>query len=1032
MNKFLFMIWIFLSFFIFINRGYSQTITNKLINDIYSDDNDPDIPPFAKNTIDKGEYLKLRQDYINSLRGVPYKLPYNPRVKAIETMRGMELRKNGPGALVQSANWTFLGPSPIPNGQTSSFEAPVSGRVTCIAIHPSNENIVYVGTAQGGVYRSLDGGTTWTSIFDNALSMAIGSLALAPSDPTILYVGTGESNLSGDCYFGVGIYRIENADTSPVLNGPINPSMTMTINSISQSVQPFFNKAISKILVDPTNPAIIFVSTTSAIGGEIDVLAPYVCPRGLFFSSNATSAPASVTFTKLTVNNENSTDTPQTGNRNITDMVLEPGNPNNLLCFFSGSTATGGVYRSTNALSVTPTFTKTQASSLNFDVGKFDIVKIGSVVNVVLGTGESSAFCSGSGRIMKSTDGGATWPTELVGFGGYCGSQCFYDISLAIDPTNASVILVGGSATGSCSSILKRSIDGGATSSPSEDRLHADNHALAFSLSNANVVYCGTDGGIFKSTNKGAAWSSLNKIGFSATQFQSLTMHPTNANFLMGGTQDNGTILRRGNSTWVRADYGDGGYALIDQNATDTSNITVYHTYFNETYEMGFARITNMAFASDNNWSFYGCGFTGSIDNGITCSASAIQFYAPMTLGGGNPNTLYFGSDVLYRSVDKGLTMTKVSQEPISSGSAISTISVSKLNDNVRIVGLKNGTVWATTTGANPLVSITPSGAPSVPVGRVLVDPVTSSTAYLCYGGFGVTGGQHVYKTTNLTGNSASWVAIGASLPDVPVNAIAVDPSNNNIVYLGTDVGVFASTDGGSTWTSFNTGLPVVAVFDIGISPVNGALRVSTHGRGIWENTNSPLPVNLTSFTVNAQNFGNVLLEWYTATEQDSYGFDIERAVIISDKSELKWSKISFVPGKGNSSAPMKYDYIDKTPTGGAKFAYRLKQIDNSGNFKYYGQQEITLALNDFGLYQNYPNPFNPSTVIKYQLPADANVKIRLFNSIGEELKTLVNENKKAGIYEFQFNASGFASGIYYYRLDSGNFTDTKKLIILK
>jgi hypothetical protein len=283
-----------------------------------------------------------------------------------------------------------------------------------------------------------------------------------------------------------------------------------------------------------------------------------------------------------------------------------------------------------------------------------------------------------------------------------------------------------------------------------------------------------------------------------------------------------------------------------------------------------------------------------------------------------------------------------------------------------------------------------------------------------------------------LAGGSASWIAVGTSLPDVPVNAITVDPANNNIVYLGTDIGVFASTNGGSTWASFNTDLPVVAVFDIGISPVTGALRVSTHGRGIWENTNSPLPVNLTSFTVNAQKFGNVLLEWYTATEQNNFGFDIERAVITNDKSDLQWSKISFVSGGGNSNAPRKYNFIDKSPSGGVKFAYRLKQIDNSGNFKYYDQQEITLSLTDFGLYQNYPNPFNPATVIKYQLPVDGNVKISLFNSIGEEIKTLVNENKQAGIYEYQFNAVGFASGIYFYRIDSGNFTDTKKLVILK
>ena len=1012
------------------SSGQNNTIVAG--NDRYALDNDPDIPPFARSFIEKEEYLKLRQEYINHRRGIPYNLPYNPRVKAIEDLRRMELNKTGPGSLVQSANWFFLGPSPIPNGQTSTFVDAVSGRVTCIAVHPTNASIVYVGTAQGGVFRSLDGGSTWTAIFDGALSLAIGSLALAPSDPTILYVGTGEANFSGDSYIGVGVYRIDNADTSPILTGPINPSMTLTINSVSQSVQPFFNKSISKIVVHPTNPAMIFVSTTEAIGGKVYALAPFVCPRGTFFSSNATSAAGSVTFTKLTVNIEGSTDTPATGNCDITDMAMEPGNPNNLLCFFSGTTSSCGVYRSINALASTPSFTRTQASSVNYDVGKLSIVKIGSVVTVLLGTGETSTICAGTSGVMKkSTDGGATWSTELAGFGGFCGGQCWYDISIAVDPTNAQNILIGGSASGTCTVIYKRSVDGGTTASATDGGLHADNHALAFAPSDHNTVYCGTDGGIFKSTDNGATWGSLNKPGFSATQFQSLALHPTNANFMMGGTQDNGTVYRRGDGTWTRADFGDGGYALIDQNATDTSTVTVYHTYFNQTNAMGFARITNSANAQDNSWTFFGCGFTGTA-NGLTCSATAVEFYAPMSLGGGTPNTLYFGSDVLYRSSNSGVTMTKVSQEPITSGVPISTIGVSKTNDNVRIVGLTNGTVWATTTGSSTLTNVTPSGSPSAPVGKVLIDPVNANTAFLCYGGFGITGGKHVYKTTNLAGGSATWTAVGALLPDVPVNAVAVDPANTSLVYIGTDIGVFVSTDGGLTWASFNTSLPVVAVFDMAISPVTGFLRVSTHGRGIWENSNSPLPVNLTAFNVTSQKFGNVFLEWYTATEQNNFGFDIERAVIDGNNSNIIWNKIGFISGIGNSNSPHKYNFIDKAPAGGYKFAYRLKQIDNKGLFNYYDQKEINLVLDDFGLYQNYPNPFNPSTIIKYQLPVNANVKIKLFNSLGEEVKTLLNDFKQAGIYELQLNTSELASGVYYYRIDSGNFTDTKKLIVLK
>ncbi len=1024
---------IVMSFFVlFSSKQISGQVDKSVYGyDKYALDNDADIPPFAKNIIDKETYLRLRQEYINQRRGIPYNLPYNPRVKAIEEMRRMELNKTGPGSLVQSANWTFLGPSPIPNGQTSSFTDAVSGRVTCIAVHPTNANIVYVGTAQGGVFRSLDGGTTWTAIFDNATSLAIGSLALAPSSPTTLYVGTGEANFSADSYLGVGIYRIDNADTAPVLTGPINPSMTLTINGVSQSVQPFFNKSISKIIVHPTNPAMIFVSTTTGVGGKLAVVAPYTCPRGIFFSSNATSAAASVTFTKLTVNTEGSIDNPQTGDRDITDMAMEPGNPNNLLCFFRGSPSCG-VFKSINALAASPTFTKTLSSSLAFDVGKFDIVKIGSVVTVLLGTGETSSFCAATAGVMrKSTDGGATWSTELAGFGGFCAGQCWYDISIAVDPTNALNILVGGSAAGTCSVIYERSTDGGTTASATDGGLHADNHALVIAPSNHNIVYCGTDGGIFKSTDNGATWASLNNSGFSATQFQSLALHPTDANFMMGGTQDNGTIYRRGNGTWTRADFGDGGYALIDQNATDTSNVTAYHTYFNQTTAMGFSRITSSANAQDNLWTLFGCGFGGTA-NGITCSATAVEFYAPMALGGGNPNTLYFGSDVLYRSSNQGTTMTKVSQEPIVSGAAISTISVSKTNDNVRIVGLSNGTVWATSTGSSTLINITPASSPAAPVGNVFIDPLNANTAYLCYGSFGITGGKHVYKTTNLSGGSASWAAIGASLPDVPVNSLIADPVNNNLVYIGTDIGVFASTDGGTTWAAFNTGMPVVAVFDIGISHATNALRISTHGRGIWENNNSPLPVNLTSFSVTPQKFGNVLLEWYTATEQNNVGFDVERSVINENNSVTSWNKIGFINGFGNSNAPHKYNYTDKSPAGGYKFAYRLKQIDTKGEAKYYDQKEVSIIINDFGLYQNYPNPFNPSTVIKYQVPIDANVKIILFNSIGEEVETLLNDHKQAGIYELQLNSSNLASGVYYYRLDSGNFTDTKKLIVLK
>src|SRR5688500_7466021 len=150
-----------------------------------------------------------------------------------------------------------IGPAPIPNGQTEQIETPVSGRTTAIAVHPTNPNIVFAGTAQGGLYRSLDGGNTWRAIFDAAESLAIGAVAIASSDPTIVYVGTGEPQLSADSFFGVGLYRINNALTSADLTGPINPPVTTGIPGTTA----FTGRSISKILVHPTDAGTIFVGT---------------------------------------------------------------------------------------------------------------------------------------------------------------------------------------------------------------------------------------------------------------------------------------------------------------------------------------------------------------------------------------------------------------------------------------------------------------------------------------------------------------------------------------------------------------------------------------------------------------------------------------------------------------------------------------------------------------------------------------------------------------------------------------------------
>lgn len=197
---------------------------------------DPDIPDFAKYKTDKEEFMKRRAEAIGMKRGFDTARPVDPglRIMAIRQMedhRRMILAGQAPyeSNLISEA-WMPIGPAPIPNGQTQfPPTTAVSGRVTAIAVHPANANIAYVGTAQGGLYRTTDGGTNWTPLMDNALSLAIGSVAISPSQPETIYIGTGEPNFSADSYFGVGVYRIDNASTTANLSGPFNQTQQRLI-----------------------------------------------------------------------------------------------------------------------------------------------------------------------------------------------------------------------------------------------------------------------------------------------------------------------------------------------------------------------------------------------------------------------------------------------------------------------------------------------------------------------------------------------------------------------------------------------------------------------------------------------------------------------------------------------------------------------------------------------------------------------------------------------------------------------------------
>jgi len=373
--------------------------------------------------------------------------------------------------------------------------------------------------------------------------------------------------------------------------------------------------------------------------------------------------------------------------------------------------------------------------------------------------------------------------------------------------------------------------------------LHVDSQVIAVAPSNPLIVYFGSDGGIYRTNNVTATpivWNSLNNASFIATQFMSLAVHSTDLNFTIGGTQDNGTNYYDTNGDWLRIDSGDGGYSLIDQTDNGLVAVDMYHTYFNAGNLMGYAHASSPAAPV---WTFRGCQVAGATTNGITC-AGGVLFYAPIEQGppvvGSLGNTIYYGSTILYRSTDEGLNHTAVSQALAT----ISAIGISPQDDNVRLVGTSSGQIRGTTTGANPLSDFdTGFVIPNNFVGRAVIDPHDVNTAYITLAAFGVT---NVWKTTTLSsfaeegkpGIAPVWMAANSGLPQVPVNAFIVDPSDSFRLYAGTDIGVYTSGDGGANWIPFGTGLPKVAVFDIAMTAGSNAtrkVRIATHGRGMWE-----------------------------------------------------------------------------------------------------------------------------------------------------------------------------------------------------
>jgi photosystem II stability/assembly factor-like uncharacterized protein len=519
---------------------------------------------------------------------------------------------------------------------------------------------------------------------------------------------------------------------------------------------------------------------------------------------------------------------------------------------------------------------------------------------------------TGAGTLWRSTDFGASW--NLLSSEALYGVQGWYSQFVAVHPTDANQVVRGGV-------YIFKSTNGGVTS-VQKSGAYYDMHNFAHHPSNPNILYVVSDGGVFRSTNFGDTYEDAN-AGLLTSQFYNGFSNSAQDSFMaMGQVQDHFGYRYVGTLSWPSGAVDEIGWTAINQ-----QNDLVQYAG-----NRGGASLYKSTNRGTSFFSLSG-GFTGT-----SC------WNTPFVLSSSNPNVLYFGRSIVYKTTNAGSSWSPTNGGVALDGNPLLSMAVAPTHHDTVYVGTVPGIVrphvYRTTNGGSSWTDVT-GILPNRYYMDIAVDPRDACIVYVAVGGF------DTIRVARSVDAGASWMDISGTLPNVPATAVAVDPFNPNHVYVGTDVGVFVSTNGGGDWMSFNEGFPeAVIVADLVVSPSNRSLRAATHSNGVYE-----------------------------------------RRLL---------------------STPTSVEHEDRQPM-------------------------------IFALEQNYPNPFNPTTTIRFSVESASGttgepgrVTLKVYDVLGREVATLVNEHLQQGSYEVTFSADGLPSGVYLYRLKAGEFTQTRRMLLLR
>nr|WP_272881748.1 sialidase family protein [Fundidesulfovibrio soli] len=747
---------------------------------------------YASQRAPVGETSLPVQKYIEAINASKQMPVFSSRLNqsfTADSIRALDAKRTG-----TLSTWTSVGPGNV------------GGRTRALIIQANSPNIMYAGGVAGGVWKSVDSGASWTPQGDLFANLAVCSLVMDPTNPQVIYAGTGEGYFNADAVRGAGLFKTTDG-------GATWTQLPSTTGSNFHYV--------NRLVVSPNDHNRIYAATRTGLWVSPDAGATW---SRLYDASSVNGV------TDLVVRTDTNPDTVVIACGIFTTATIRYSNDAGAT--WSSSYSEAGMDRT--SLAIAP-------SSQN-------------IVYALVSSNAGGNYNSGMQAVLRSVDGGASWATQVrntsptklnttqlsntvYAFYSTCwgGSNVFwynqgwYDNVIAVDPVDPNRVWTGGID-------LYRSDDQGQNwglasswwaNSNAPYYVHADQHAIVFhpnyNGTTNTTVFVGNDGGVFRSDTARAAtnsnpcsttgnfvWTNLNN-GYGVTQFYYGAVYPGGATYF-GGTQDNGTqrgSTAAGPNAWATLQGGDGGAVAVNPQNT----------------QVLYAEYTNISITKSTNG---GATFVDAYA-GI---ADSFPFIAVFVMDPNAPDTLWTGGTKLWRTTNAAGIWTQASA--VLPSGRVSALAVFKGDSNRVATGTSTGYVL-TSTAALAATSATTWTGPKIVNGyisSVAYAPGLSSTLYATCSTFGQ---PHVLKSTD---SGATWTNISGTgtgaLPDVPALSVAPDPNNPNRLYVGTDIGVYVTNNGGTSWAVEHTGFANVTTANLVIEPQSKRLFAFTHGRGAW------------------------------------------------------------------------------------------------------------------------------------------------------------------------------------------------------